>query len=586
MMRPESSIAGEPLAPAGAGQPPVFSVLGVKAHAIKMTAAVRAFDHAIGNNLKVYAHALGVAGVMEGWRNPRLRMILNRSYLNTPDGMPLVWLARYFGHRDTERVYGPDLLREVCRYSLRKGWRHFFFGASPGVAPLLRERVEVQFPGIQVVGTYTPPFRTMTDLELAELIRLVDDAQPDIFWISLSTPHQLYFMFDQFEHIHAKVMCAVGFAFDVNAGLKKDAPAWIKQMGLQWLHRLVRDPRLWRRYLRDNPLFLGLIALQLLRLRRYALSPDAQVPITSASDKAELLSSLTRADSRSLPSTERVNVLGIGIDPVNMTSAVEELISAACAGRKGYVCVTGVHGVMESQQDEQLRQIHNRSLLTVPDGMPLVWEGRWRGFSKMRRVYGPDLMLNILERTARQNHAQRTYSAPTPRLPLRHFFCGATPDILQRLVVNLQRRFPGLCVVGCYAPPFRPLNADEEADLARQVAACQPDFFWVGLSTPKQERFMAHYLPLLDVKIMLGVGAAFDLHAGLRADAPGWAKKTGLQWLHRLLQEPRRLWRRYLWIVPTFLWRIVLQHFGLMKYSLDGRGAAGRRENINRKGTG
>jgi N-acetylglucosaminyldiphosphoundecaprenol N-acetyl-beta-D-mannosaminyltransferase len=150
----------------------------------------------------------------------------------------------------------------------------------------------------------------------------------------------------------------------------------------------------------------------------------------------------------------------------------------------------------------------------------------------------------------------------------RHFLYGGNDGVAERLALSLRRRVPGLQIVGTYTPPFRMLNSDEEGALFERIATCRPDVIWVGLSTPKQERFMAKYLGRLDTKLMVGVGAAFDIHTGRIKDAPTWIKRAGLQWLHRLFQEPRRLGRRYLVNNPIFLMRIALQLAGVTRYSL------------------
>jgi len=252
----------------------------------------------------------------------------------------------------------------------------------------------------------------------------------------------------------------------------------------------------------------------------------------------------------------RCNVLGVGVSATNPAAAADFAVALARSGSKGYIGVTGVHGVMEAQRDEALRGILNRASLNVPDGMPTVWVGRSQGFGEMRRVYGPDLMTCLCERSVREGQT--------------HFLYGGQPGVAEQLKANLERRFPGIRVVGTFTPPFRPLTTEEHAELARRVSEAQPDFFWVGLSTPKQERFMAECLPRLDVKVMLGVGAAFDVWTGNIRDAPRWVKKAGLQWAHRLIQEPKRLWRRYAYIVPAFLVLILFQALGLRKYRLDG----------------
>jgi len=241
----------------------------------------------------------------------------------------------------------------------------------------------------------------------------------------------------------------------------------------------------------------------------------------------------------------RANVLGVGVHAIDMRQAVEQSQWLLASGGQGYVCVTGVHGVMESRQDPALRRILNRAFLCVPDGMPTVWVGRLQGHRSMRRVYGPDYMMAMCRQSLEKGY--------------RHFFYGGAPGVAEKLRANLLRQMPGLQIAGTYVPPYGPLDARQESELAAIVAQTRPDIFWVGISTPKQECFMAAYLERLDVRLMAGVGAAFDLHAGLRRDAPGWMKAAGLQWLHRLGQEPRRLAARYLKTNPRFLWEICAQ---------------------------
>jgi N-acetylglucosaminyldiphosphoundecaprenol N-acetyl-beta-D-mannosaminyltransferase len=258
----------------------------------------------------------------------------------------------------------------------------------------------------------------------------------------------------------------------------------------------------------------------------------------------------TVATSTSVPSYDRrFTVLGVQVSITNMQAAVDAADGLIRQEERGYICVTGVHGVMESQSDIDLLDIHNSSFLTVPDGMPLVWLGKLSGFGEMGRVYGPDFMIALCMRAAERGY--------------RIFLYGGAEGVVEDLKSALEQKCPGLNVVGTYTPPFRPLNEKEEAELVDLVTECQPDIFWVGLSTPKQERFMARYSSILDTKLMVGVGAAFDMHIGRINDSPAWLKFCGLQWLHRLCQEPRRLWRRYLFNNPRFLYRVGKQLVGL-----------------------
>ncbi|HEU5403797.1 MAG TPA: WecB/TagA/CpsF family glycosyltransferase [Terriglobales bacterium] len=250
----------------------------------------------------------------------------------------------------------------------------------------------------------------------------------------------------------------------------------------------------------------------------------------------------------------RANVLGVGIHAVSPQSAVEIVRTALASDRKGYVCVTGVHGVMEAQKDLPFRSILNSAFLVTPDGMPTVWVGRMQGHACMARVFGPDLMLDVCR-------ASVAWGA-------RHFLYGGADGVAEQLATNLRKLCPGISIVGTYTPPFRPLLEGERYELQNMIETAAPDIVWVGLSTPKQEKFMAEYLPLLRTKLMIGVGAAFDLHTGRIKDCDDWMKRAGLQWFHRLCQEPRRLWKRYLINNPKFLFAIAAQLAGLRTYTI------------------
>jgi N-acetylglucosaminyldiphosphoundecaprenol N-acetyl-beta-D-mannosaminyltransferase len=255
-----------------------------------------------------------------------------------------------------------------------------------------------------------------------------------------------------------------------------------------------------------------------------------------------------------LQDRERSNVLGVGVDAVDMTAALEAIASTLSANMKGYVCATGVHGVMEARRSQRVRAALARASLVVPDGAPTVWMGRLQGFRNMRRVFGPDLMLAV-------------FADPVFRR-CSHFLYGGDVGVAEKLRAALCARFPDANVVGTFTPPFRTLNQAEEQELRVLLDHLQPEIIWVGLSTPKQELFMADYLPRLKTKLMIGVGAAFDFHTGRIKDSPAWVKMLGLQWLHRLAQEPRRLWKRYLLNNPVFISQALLQLSRLRRFEL------------------
>ena len=252
---------------------------------------------------------------------------------------------------------------------------------------------------------------------------------------------------------------------------------------------------------------------------------------------------------------ERINVLGVGVSAINMASALGHMERWILARQRQYVCITGVHGVMESQRDAELRRIHNAAGLVTPDGMPMVWLLWAGGYRTAERVYGPDLMLAVLELSVARGY--------------RHFFYGASETTLARLEANLRHRFPGLRIVGSHSPPFRPLTPGEDAAVVEMINAARPDVVWVGLSTPKQERWMAEHRDRLEAPVLVGVGAALDFHAGVLRQAPRFMQRGGIEWLFRLAMEPRRLWRRYLRNNPAFLVCISGQKLGLKRYRLE-----------------
>ena len=238
-------------------------------------------------------------------------------------------------------------------------------------------------------------------------------------------------------------------------------------------------------------------------------------------------------------------VLGVRVDAVQIPDVISRItgwMEERCTGN--YIAVTGMHGVVEAHQNHRFFTILNQASLVVADGMPLVWIGRRYGFKLQRRVYGPELL---------------------------ETFCRATGDRYSSLLLRRRTRrggeawarssnsalASGSC--GAYSPPFRPLNAGEKCRLQELVRNARPDVLWVGLSTPKQETWMAEYRDLLGVPVMIGVGAAFDFLTGRTSQAPRWMREHGLEWSFRLATEPRRLWRRYLIGGSRFLWNVALE---------------------------
>ncbi len=256
----------------------------------------------------------------------------------------------------------------------------------------------------------------------------------------------------------------------------------------------------------------------------------------------------------------RVNVLGVGIHPVSLKVAVDRTIGWALEkkGTPRGVCVSGVHGVIEAQDNVEFRRILNNADLNVPDGMPMVWVGRLAGFEMIGRVFGPDLMLQVCKESAQYR--------------MSHFFYGGNEGVAEKLGETLSAMFPGVRVAGTFCPPFRELQEKERSEMISMINASRTDFLWIGLSTPKQERWLQEMLPHLNVSVAFAVGAAFDYNTGRLKRAPGWMQQAGLEWFYRLMQEPRRLCRRYLVNNPRFAALMLMQLLRLKSYSMHHDG--------------
>jgi N-acetylglucosaminyldiphosphoundecaprenol N-acetyl-beta-D-mannosaminyltransferase len=235
-----------------------------------------------------------------------------------------------------------------------------------------------------------------------------------------------------------------------------------------------------------------------------------------------------------------VEVLEVPLALTDYTGTIEWIEATVREHRRSYICVCNVHALMASAEDAQLRAALLGSALNVPDGQPLVWAIRALGHPLHDRVYGPTLMWQACARAA--GTGRRFY-----------LYGGRNQGALVQLALNLRRSHPGIQIVGGYSPPHRPLSADEQDAVIAEINRSRADVVWVGIGVPKQEKWMAQMRPALEAPVLIGVGAAFDFHAGLVPQAPYWLQEAGLEWAFRLAHEPRRLWRRYLRYNPKFV---------------------------------
>ncbi|MBN1121884.1 MAG: WecB/TagA/CpsF family glycosyltransferase [Anaerolineae bacterium] len=251
----------------------------------------------------------------------------------------------------------------------------------------------------------------------------------------------------------------------------------------------------------------------------------------------------------------RVNILGVGISALTLDQTVEQLLAYIENREPVYVVVCPVYTVMLCQTSDEFRAIVNKAALVTPDGMPLVYLCQALGYPDTTRVYGPDLMLAFSQRAA--------------DCGCTNFYYGAAPGTPEAVADSLQQRYPGLEIVGTYSPPFRDLTPEEEDEIVEMINAANPDVVWVGIGSYKQEIWMHRFRARLNAPVLIGVGAAFDYHAGLKKQAPMWMQRHALEWLYRLLKEPARLWQRYIINNPMFIMLVFLQLTGLVRFPLD-----------------
>jgi len=249
--------------------------------------------------------------------------------------------------------------------------------------------------------------------------------------------------------------------------------------------------------------------------------------------------------------TGRFNAIGCNITASTMDATLRAVVDRAKKGVGGYICFTNVHAAVMANKSNELMSVVNNSFMSLPDGKPVYWVGKAQGATELEQIPGPDFFSRLL-----------SYPSDTP---LRHYFFGGKPEVLSVLLDEVKRKYPLAEIVGAESPPFRVLTESEIQESLDRIRAAAPHFVWVGLGAPKQELWMSQHWESLRPPVLLGVGAAFDFHSNMVARAPRWVQKIGFEWLHRLLQEPGRLWKRYLYTNSLFFWYVLKQIFGAGK---------------------
>lgn len=247
---------------------------------------------------------------------------------------------------------------------------------------------------------------------------------------------------------------------------------------------------------------------------------------------------------KGMKNMEVCKILGVNINVINMNDTIEVITSKLDSIRGNYICVSNVHTTVMAYEDKQYKKIQNSGFMALPDGKPLSIVSKKRGFKCAERVTGPDLMEEIFSISEKYGY--------------KHYFYGSTEETLKKLKNKLNEKYPGIKIEGMYSPPFRKLTKEEDEKIIASINKSCPDFIWVGLGAPKQEVWMYEHKYILN-GVMVGVGAGFDYHAGNISRAPGWMQNLSLEWLYRLLQDPKRLFKRYLKTNLKFLTLIMLK---------------------------
>lgn len=238
------------------------------------------------------------------------------------------------------------------------------------------------------------------------------------------------------------------------------------------------------------------------------------------------------------------NIMGVNIAAINMKWLLDYLDENIKKISGDYICVSNVHTTVTAYEEPEYCAIQNGGLMAIPDGGPLSTVGRKRGYAEMKRTTGPSLMGEIFKISTEKGY--------------RHYFYGSTESTLELLKKKLDENYPGIQIVGMYSPPFRPLTAEEDREVIERINDTKADFVWVGLGAPKQEKWMAEHKGQIS-GLMVGVGAGFDYYAGNIQRAPEWMQKSNLEWLYRLIQDPKRLFKRYLYTNTKFIWNVIVR---------------------------
>lgn len=507
--------------------PPRFPVLDVGVNAVRFNQVLDLLCQWVAERRRVYLSLCNAFTVIAAHDSPAMAEVVNQATLSVPDGMPLVWLGRRQRHV-VERVYGPDLMLALCERGEALGLRHYFYGGGEGVNERLAQRLRERFPRLIVAGMHSPPFRELSTDEERRIADDINAARPDVVWVGLGTPKQDFWIARNRPLLEAPVLIPVGAAFDFHSGAKPQAPLWMQRSGLEWLFRLLSEPRrLWKRYLINNPRFVWLIAKQ---------------------EAGRWLAGRRRADAPGLHKGEiaSADICGVRVDSIRLTDLLEHIDDSVRANRRIAVYHANAHLINLASISPALRQALGDAEHVFCDGIGVRIASNILGHPLPERFTPPDWIDDLCSLCERRGYGL--------------FLLGARQGVAEQAAARLRAQWPALRV-HTHHGYFDHFGADADR-VIEQVNASRSHVLLVGMGMPLQEVWTHAALPRLSVNVALTVGALFDYTAGRVPRGPRWITDHGFEWLWRLVVEPRRLWRRYLIGNPAFLLRVLRQRFG------------------------
>lgn len=517
--------------------PKTITLLGVRVHALTLEELHELLSLFIAEKrhtvvLHVNAHCLNLA-----YQYKWLRDYLNSADVVFADGYGVILAALLWGYRIPKRITYADWAWQLAQLCVQKDFSLYFLGARPGIAQKAAARLQERFPALRIVGTQHGYFdKSPTSPDNQAVLQSINAAKPDMLIVGFGMPIQERWLLENWEHVEAGVALVGGAVFDYVSGDLQRGPRWMTDHGLEWLVRLIIEPkRLWRRYLIGNPLFLWRIAKQRLGLVRFDRKKEPE-------RKRRYISEVVKT----------VKLLGVHVHTASMQQTLSTVQQTIRNHEHVYITYVNVHALNLGCTLPWFRAFLNQSKIAFCDGFGVKWGARLLGHTIPHRFTPPD-WIDDLASMASQNG-------------FTIFLLGSRPGVAAKVAALLQQRFPDLQIVGVHHGYFdKTPGCPENESVIQAINTAKPNILLIGFGMPLQEHWLKENWDNIEVNVALTGGAIFDYVSGELRRGPRWMTDHGLEWLARLIIEPRRLWRRYIIGNPRFLWRVLKQRLGLLR---------------------